>query len=68
MLVDHFSAGASPPTDRRAIDVGFHAQADEGVAALITLTVRNVAGFEDGPPGVGRKIVLVDELPLGARE
>lgn len=66
VLVDHFSAGACPPTDSCAVDMGFYAQADKSVAALVALAVRNVAGFKDGPPGAGRKIVLVDELPLGA--
>ena len=65
MLIDHFSAGACPPTDRRAVDVGFYTQADKSVAALVALAVRNVAGFEDGSPGAGRKVVLVNELSFG---
>jgi len=76
VLVNHFSAGAcpspvgaaSPLENCRAVDVGFYTQADEGVAALVALAVRNVTGFEDGSPGAGRKVVLVNELPLGARE
>jgi len=64
VLVDHFSAGASPTTDRRAVDVGFHAKADEGMPALVALAVKNIRGFEDGSPGAGRKVVLIDKFAL----
>ena len=68
MLIDHLSAGACPATDCGAVDVGFYTQADESVAALVALPVGNVTGFEDGLPGAGGKVVLVDELPLGTRK
>jgi hypothetical protein len=68
VLVDHLSAGACPATDSSAVDVGFYTQADEGMTALVALAVRNVASFEDGSPSASRKVVLINELPLGARE
>lgn len=68
MIVNHLDTGASPSTDRRAIDSRLNTEADKGMAGLIAFAILNPTLLQNCLPSPIQKVVLVDEFPSRTRE